>query len=118
MLALEMSSTYPQLRLPNATSRAGQMAFVRQIIQRNCSWRLPKFPNRTQIIFSGMVWRQRKVMIPPLLSCRNRGRIPDSKIEIDFVNGSAKVLLEPRPAIKSQLLFSELGENLYVGYKR
>src|SRR5205085_4966335 len=42
MPALERSSTYRQLRLPNATSRAGQMAFVRQIIQRNCSWRLPE----------------------------------------------------------------------------
>jgi methyltransferase (TIGR00027 family) len=36
---LEKSSTYPPPLLPNATSRAGQMAFARQIIQRNCWWR-------------------------------------------------------------------------------
>ena len=35
MRASEGSSTSRQLHLPNATSRAGQMAFVRQIIRRN-----------------------------------------------------------------------------------
>ena len=37
--ASEKSGTYPPPLLPNATSRAGQMAFARQIIQRNCWWR-------------------------------------------------------------------------------
>jgi hypothetical protein len=39
-LALEKSSTCRQPLLPSATSRAGQMAFARQIIPRNCWWRL------------------------------------------------------------------------------
>jgi hypothetical protein len=29
--------------LRSATSRAERMAFARQIIQRNCWWRLPEF---------------------------------------------------------------------------
>ena len=41
MPALERSNTSRQLRLLSATSRAGAMAFVRQIIQRNCWWQLP-----------------------------------------------------------------------------
>src|SRR3954449_806769 len=42
MQGLERFSTCRQPRLRNGTSRTGQMAFVRQITQKNCWWRLPK----------------------------------------------------------------------------
>ena len=38
----ERSSTCRQPRLPSATSRAGQMAFARRTMQRNCWWRRPR----------------------------------------------------------------------------